>query len=256
MKKPRFNILEMLAQCVHAGAAMLTLVALFTLTAQAEGLPAAKTAVAVDELISLSQVAPAPGSPAGDTGWINVLATQIKTANQKDLLFDVSMQCGIVTDTTVKSSAGNLSSATARGTVAVRVLVDGVAALPDGGIDALKQEAEGIVFCDRSQTLAARFAGLNCTADPLTGVVTCTDPEALQLILRTLNANAFNFVYPDVSSGVHNVTVQARAQASVNFADDPTGGNLAGAEAFLGAGAVVVEEVRMIKGADVIVDLL
>lgn len=254
MKTLRFTHLRMKLHGLR-GCAVAALVGLLAVAAQAEGLPASKTAVAVDELISLSQVA-SPSGPAGDTGWVNVLATQIKTANQKDLLFDVSMQCGIVTDTTVKSGGGNLSSATARGTIAVRVLVDGVAALPDGGIDALKQDAEGIVFCDRSQTLAARFAGLNCTADLLTGVVTCTDPEELQLILRTLNANAFNFVYPDVSSGVHNVTVQARAQASVNFADDPSGGNLAGAEAFLGAGAVVVEEVRMIKGANVLVDLL
>lgn len=254
MKTLRFTNLRMKLHCLRS-CAVAAMLGLLAVAVQAEGLPASKTAVAVDELISLSQVA-SPSGPAGDTGWINVLATQIKTANQKDLLFDVSMQCAIVTDTTVKSGGGNLSSATARGTIAVRVLVDGVAALPDGGIDALKQEAEGIVFCDRSQTLAAKFAGLNCTADPLTGVVTCTDPEQLQLILRTLNANAFNFVYPDVSSGVHNITVQARAQASVNFADDPTGGNLAGAEAFLGAGAVVVEEVRMIRGANVLVDLL
>lgn len=244
---------SMKSKCARVSAAMAAVASLFALSVQAESLPSSKAAVAVDELISLSQVA-SPDSLAGDTGWVDVLATQIKTANQKDLLFDVSMQCGIVTDTTVKSGGGTTSAATARGTIAVRVLVDGVAALPDGGIDALQQEAEGIVFCDRSQTLSAKFAGLNCTAD-LEGAITCEDPEELQLILRTLNANAFNFVSTDVGSGVHSVTVQARAQSSVNFDDDESGGALAGAEAFLGAGAVVVEEVRLVKGAEVVVDL-
>lgn len=224
-------------------------------TAGAQSLPSAKASVAVDELIDISQTATGPGSTANDTGWVDVLATQIKTSNQKDLLFDVSLQCGIVTDTTVKSTNGTTSAATARGVIAVRVLVDDNAALPDGGIDALKQEAEGIVFCDRSQTLNAKFSGLNCKADLITGDVTCADPEELQLILRTLNANAFNFVAPDVTSGVHNIVVQARAQATVNFNDDLSGGALAGAEAFIGAGAVHVESVRMVKGTDVVVDL-
>lgn len=223
--------------------------------AGAASIPASKAAVALDELINISQTVNGPGSSASDTGWVDILTTQIKTANQKDLLMDVSLQCGLVTDTTVKSSGGTTSAATARGVIAVRVLVDDVAALPDGGIDALKQEAEGIVFCDRVQTLSAKFAGLSCTADAETGEVTCADPEELQLILRTLNANAFNFVANDVRSGVHDVTVQARAQASVNFNDDASGAAMAGAEAFIGAGAVHVEEVRLIKGADIIVDL-
>jgi hypothetical protein len=224
-------------------------------TASAESIPASKAAVALDELINISQTATGPGSSNNDTGWVDILSTQIKTANQKDLLFDVSLQCGLVTDTTVKSTNGTTSAATARGVIAVRVLVDDEAALPDGGIDAAKQEAEGIVYCDRIQTLAAKFSGLNCTADLETGEVTCLDPEELQLILRTLNANAFNFVATDVGSGVHNITVQARAQAGVNFNDDTSGAAMAGAEAFIGAGAVHVEEVRLVKGADVVVDL-
>ena len=81
-------------------------------------------------------------------------------------MFDVALQCGIVTDTTVKSSGGTQSSATARANIAVRVLVDGDPAEPDNSIDANQESAEGVVFCDRIQTLAAKFAGLNCTADP------------------------------------------------------------------------------------------
>jgi hypothetical protein len=219
----------------------------------AAGFPSSKVAVAIDELIDLSQAVSGPPNSANDTGWVNVLTTQIKTSSQKDLVFDVALQCGIVTDTTVKSSGGTQSSATARANIAVRVLVDGEAAEPDGSIDANQDEAEGVVYCDRIQTLAAKFAGLNCTADATTGVVTCTDPEELQLILRTLNANAFNFAKADVGVGVHTVVVQAKAAASVNFDDDASGGALAGAEAFAGAGSMFVEEVRLQKGAELIV---
>lgn len=221
------------------------------------GTPSAKAAVAIDELIDLSQAVSgsSPTNGAGDTGWIDVLTTQIKTSSQKDLVFDVALQCGIVTDTTVKSSGGTSSSSTARANIAVRVLVDDEPAQPDGSIDATKDEAEGVVYCDRVQTLAAKFAGLTCTADATTGVVTCTDPEELRLILKTLNANAFNFAKTDVGVGVHTVVVQARAQASVNFDDDASGGALAGAEAFTGAGALFVEEVRLVKDANILVDI-
>ena len=218
----------------------------------AQGTPASKAAVAIKELISLSQTAGGPPNSAGDTGWVDVLETTIKTSSQKDLVFDVALQCGIVTDTTVKSSGGTQSSATARANIAVRVLVDGVPAEPDNSIDADKETAEGVVYCDRIQTLAAKFAGLNCTADLTTGEVNCTDPEELRLLLRTLSANAFNFAKDDVGVGVHQIVVQARAQANVNFDDDVSGAALAGAEAFAGAGSLLDEEVRLVKDAQIV----
>src|SRR5262245_56771302 len=103
-------------------------------TVSAQSLPSSKAAIAIDELIDLSQTASWPPTDAGDTGWKDVLLTQIKTSSQKDLTFDVALQCGIVTDTTVKSSGGNQSASTARGTIAVRVLVDDDPAEPDNSI--------------------------------------------------------------------------------------------------------------------------
>jgi hypothetical protein len=229
--------------------------------AKADSLPSAKASIAINELIGLSQLASgAPGSPgSGSTGWQDVLSTQIKTANQKDLLFDAAFQCGIVTDTTVSSKNGSQSSSTARGTIAVRVLVDGQPAEPDNSTDALHANASGVVYCDRSQQLLAKFSGLNCHADLTTGDVTCDDPETLELILKTLNANAFNFAKKDVTAGVHSITVQAKADASA-IVDDPVGsGALAGAEAFIGAGSLDVESVRLVNhsvdGVDPIVDV-
>jgi hypothetical protein len=51
-------------------------------------------------LIALSQTAGVPPNSAGDTDWVDILETKIKTSSQKDLVFDVALQCGIVTDTT------------------------------------------------------------------------------------------------------------------------------------------------------------
>jgi hypothetical protein len=111
----------------------------------------------------------------------------------------------------------------------------------------------GVTYCDRFQKLAATFAGLNCTADLTTGVVTCLDPEELQLILKTLNAHHFNFLFANANPGVQKVEVQARAEASVSLGGSALGA--ATAEAFAGAGALSVETIRLVKDADGTTDL-
>ncbi|WP_332814610.1 hypothetical protein [Ramlibacter sp.] len=221
------------------------------------GTPSAKATFAYSSLVSLPACNTLSGTCGnGDSDWQPILRQQIKMASQKDLFFGASLQCGIVTDTTVKSrdtGTNSYDTAEARGTIRVRIkLVPAgggtpVYAMPTSGLDATAQQTSGVVFCDRVQTLNAKFAGLNCTADA-NGVVTCTSPEELQLILKTLNANAFNFVAPNLSSGVYNIEVQARS--SVASSTGGSNGSLASANAFIGAGSVSVESVRMVKGND------
>lgn len=237
--------------------------------AVAEGTPAAKATFAYDGLIALQSSASQTntGTASDMDGWATVLRSQLKTANQKDLFINPSLQCGIVTDTTVKS-LGSTDTSEARGTIRVRVKItapDGTHtyAVPNNTgatADPTVLNADGLVYCDRIQKLVAKFSGLNCTAAPyeftdsdgdgiddvVDGSVTCADPEELQLILKTLNANSFNFLAPNVGSGVHTIDVQAKTSADVGVVSD--NGSMAGAEAFIGAGSVTVEEVRMIKG--------
>ena len=226
-------------------------------TAAAQNLPSSKATFAYNELISLPSCSTTAAGGCGgtsDTGWKSILKQQIKLANQKDLFMGASLQCGIVTDTTVKSLNGSEDSAEARGTIRVRVKVTTptgavVYAEPNSGRNATgAADGDGVVFCDRIQTLRAKFSGLNCTADLTTGAVTCSTPEELQLILKTLNANAFNFVAPNLASGVHTVEVQARSSAATSATG--VNGSLGSANAFIGAGSVAVESVRMIKGND------
>ncbi len=79
------------------------------------------------------------------------------------------------------------------------------------------------------------------------GEVWCEDPEELRLLLETLNANAFNFFLGDVSPGIKQIEVQARAQAGADLFGTELGE--AAAEAFVGLGSMRVENCRLIKDA-------
>jgi hypothetical protein len=214
---------------------MLALATIVCVTAPDAYAQSSKAAWRFEEIVALPHgVADTdPGSPAPtgfDTGWVSILTTHIKTPNAKELAIGVSLQCGIVTDTTVRSKGGELDSAAAQGRIKVRVKItqpDGsvVYAEPDNGADlsgTLLTPGPGVTYCDRYQKLAAKFAGLNCTA-----------------------ANAV--------PGVQRVEVQARAQSAVQLGGTQVGA--AGAEAFAGAGALSVETIRLVKDADGTIDL-
>ena len=179
-----------------------------------------------------------------DTGWKTILEVDIQTQNHAELAFDMALQCGLVTDTTVRSKGGNKDGSTASGEISVRIMVtqaDGTIAyaLP-GTVE------DGVTYCSRVQTLEASFAGLNCTADLETGVVTCEDPEELRLILDTLSANAFNYIITGLPVGLHTVEVQARAKADAALFGTELGA--AKGEAFIGMGSLFVDEVQLING--------
>jgi hypothetical protein len=184
--------------------------------------------------------------------WTTVLTNNIKTANQKDLFINPSLECGLYTQTKVASQKVDVASAMAKATVDVRVLVDGKAALPSRP-NAADPKGDGVTFCRRAQQLTAALAGYEtCTTDSVTGVVTCTvEDEWIDLMLDTMDANSFNYIYPDLASGVHKIEVQARisTNTAVSGASQLTG---AEAKGYLGYGSVTVESVRMIKGEDVV----
>ncbi len=223
-------------------------------TSVAAPLPSAKAAVALGSLIDIGALASTDGKDIADTGYVTVMSSFIKTPNFKDLSADVAIQCGLVTDTTVRSKGGNKDTASAEGSISLRVKATNqdsglvryfdpseLGTAPDGG-------PMGVTYCSRFQQLDASFAGLNCTADLTTGVVTCEDPEELRLVLETLNANSFNYVMADATPGVWKIDVQARAEANTVLGGSGLGS--ASAQAFVGLGSTRVETVRLIKGAD------
>jgi hypothetical protein len=213
---------------------VLAALALGSVSAQS-GQPASKVTAAVSSITILKASEAQP--------WKSILSNTLKTPNQKDLFVDVSLECGLYTDTLVKS-AGTKDTATAEAGVYVQVLVDGQPAYPGE-----------VVFCRRTQTLSALFGGImqECTDANGDGTITydeCTwTPEELQLILDTMNANSFNFVLDDLPAGVHTIDVQARISTQAE-----AGAGAAKATGTVGKGSVTVESVRMIKGEEFLIE--
>jgi len=188
------------------------------------------------------------------SAWHTVLANNIKTANQKDLFINASLEVGLYTDTLVRSKLMVSDTSTAVASVKVRVVLD------------LGKPAERIVepgevvYGRRSQKLTATLEGaiagcltVATNADGSLSIVLnplCVTPEEIGLILDTMDAASFNFVAVDVPQGVHTVSVQAQI--------DSTGTVQNGtfeARALVGKGTVTVESVRLIKGENVVLDV-
>lgn len=173
-------------------------------------------------------------------GWTTILSNTIKTANQKDLFIDVSLETGLYTQTKVKS-VGNKDTSSAGATIKVQVLVDGVPAYPGE-----------VVFDQRVQTLSATLGGIleNCTDSNGDGDIDLNEctlaPEEIELILDTMAAHSFNFIMDDLAAGEHSVEVQATIGTSSS-----SGAGSASANATIGNGSVTVEEVRLIKNEDI-----
>ena len=219
-----------------------------------------------------------------------ILNTYIKVPQDKELVFDVALQCGLYTDTLVKSKGGDKDTSTATAGIDVHVKLERVIGTDNGQFIfdepfyAYPGDADsGVTYCKREQTLMAKFQGIFQTCvlyaiDPDTGeptdecidygedtclIVTgyddnldgiddryvttvdeaCLDYEEVQLILNTVNANAFNFVSPNLDQGEYKVTVEAQITSSISVEN---GG--AEAKGLVGLGSMVVDEVRFING--------
>src|SRR5262249_40284880 len=135
----------------------------------------------------------------------------LKTSQQKDLIITAAMEVGLYTRTLVRSKTGTPDTSSASAGVEVRMVVD------QGTPNERIAEPGVVVFGRRTQELTATFQGLidGClTVDPTTGAVildpNCVQPETLQLVLDTMNANSFAFGVANMSAGGHTMKVQAR----------------------------------------------
>ena len=169
---------------------------------------------------------------------LELLEQTIKTANDKDLFIDVSLQSAVFTGTTVKSKNMNRDTSAAAAAVVLRVVID------EGTANEIVAFPGVIVYNARLQVLTAKLQGVIPTEWP----GTITIPEEIGLFIGTMSANSFNFIVADLSSGMHTVTVQA---ACVSWVMNQQG--CAQAVAVIGLGSMTVEEVRMVKGENAII---
>ena len=176
-----------------------------------------------------------------------ILSQTIKTPTGKGLFIDVSVECGLRTNTLVQSKKGKQTTAKAEASVMVWVTVDGDYAYP-----------KLVTFCKRTQELTATFSGLlSLCVDPETGAIDpdCfefLEPEEIGLLLDTMNANSFNFYYGVEFSGVHTVEVWAQIGTTTSVTGEDPGASFAEAEALIGQGSVTIDLVRLIKDEDVV----
>ncbi len=162
-----------------------------------------------------------------------ILEQTIKTANKKDLFIDVSLQSALFTETVVKSKKMERDTSIAGAAVWVVVVIDDEAMAFPGVVE----------WNARVQKLTAVLQGeITSVTGELGDVITIGDPEEIGLFIGTLSVNSFNFIIPDVSSGMHNIKVYA---AVGTMADYELGD--ANAVAVIGLGSMTVEEVRMVK---------
>jgi hypothetical protein len=210
----------------------------------------AKHAIQISNLTLIEPTASTPGT------WVTILgavdpsdpnAVTIHTSQLKDLLFSVSLECGLYTRTLARSKGGEKDTATAEARVQVRVVLD------PGTPQERIAEPGVVTFCERLQSLSATLQGiignLACfpggVFDPNAPGCTLT-PEEIELVLNTLEANAFFFALDDVGAGTHNVIVQARIRSATSVQAGE-----AEALALIGKGTVVVEEIRLVKGRSI-----
>lgn len=249
----------------------------FAGSAWAGTLSSSKVAFTLGDLVGLGAEACAtdgvsPGACEGggvtnDTGFVPVMVTYIRTPNGKELSFDVALQCALITFTEAKAKGsgggGGSAKAASEGRISVRVAVDEVDndgvitgaatryALPDndgsnvlGGPASGDSGPDGVTYCHRFQELEVSFENLVCISD------TSGNPNddciiAVSLLLKTLNAHAFNFVLDNVSSGNKKITVEARATADADVFGDPL--SSARGEAFVGMGSTRIETLRAVQ---------
>ena len=216
--------------------------------------------------------------PDESRSFSTILRKFVKAPNGKDLWMNVSLECGNFTHTGVSSAGGVLDTSAATAMVRVRVKVTNLStgeerfALPDGnddrntlpGTSFYADDGKGVVFCRRAQTLMAKFQGiidfgLGGAATPVEAFheciiedpnnpgrviidPACLLPEELTLIVDQMQASAFNFLLPNVDSGVHQVDVEAWLDTD-SFAQQGE----ASSAASIGLGSMIVQVLRLVK---------
>jgi len=184
----------------------------------------------------LNAIGPVTNTPSD---WHTVLEQNLKMANNHDLLINAGFEVGLYTSTTVSSKLMVTDTSTATASVKLRVLVDGTAAAPGE-----------VVFSKRTQTLTATLEG---AIDGCLSIITnsagnlqivlntnCVLPEVIGLIQDTVSANSFLFAVPNLSSGFHNIKIQAK----IDFQGSAQNGTFTAA-ALLGKGTFTAESVRL-----------
>jgi len=172
-----------------------------------------------------------------DIDFAPIAEQTIKTANDKDLFIDLSLQTGCYTFTQVKSQGKVKDTSLGSCQIWVWVTVDGI-------FGERVYPRWPMVFDSRIQVLSAELQGVITDTDP----ITIGEPEVIELFIGTMSAHSFNFIVEDLDPGMHTIRVYVWA-TSMALGQEGS----AEAIATVGLGSATIEEVRMVKGEDIVV---
>jgi len=135
----------------------------------AGSMPSGKSGIASGNLAlvsSSSSLSPASIDP--------LLTTYIKVPQDKELVFNLSAECGLYTRTLAKSKGGKQDTASAEASVRMNVTYtnvntgDQMYAYPGS-------DGDGVVYCSRAQELSATFQGIFQTGDEYEALIVTAD---------------------------------------------------------------------------------
>jgi hypothetical protein len=201
----------------------------------------AKHTVRLSELLLLPAVSTLTTNQTASGEWKDLLHTTLTTPQRKNLVMVVALEAGLHTNVPARARPASGAESSARGTLELRLLVDG------------KQVAPGpLVLAENSQEVMTRFGDLlsSCTDTDSDGTVYASECiftlEEQRRVLRALDMHALSFALDDIDTGTHDLRVQARITVTSQGASGS-----ASAGAWIGRGSITVEEVRLVKSFDI-----
>ncbi len=171
--------------------------------------PASATHTPADKVVASGSTTEEFG-PGTD---VELLKATLRTAKPTDLIFNVSLECSILTKlTTGPSAKGGSSTDSREGAIRVWIEIDNLpnqivpissASAPPQNPPAWGTAADKVTFCNRTYQRT-----VTDSEDPLDGQDTEED------FIDTKAANAFNWLRLNLGSGIHTVRVLAEFFAS------------------------------------------
>jgi hypothetical protein len=201
----------------------------------------ARYTVRIRELMLLPDVTTPTTNQTASGEWKDLLHTTLSTGQRKNLTMEVSLEAGLHTVAPARARSGTGEGAPARGLLELRVLVDGTPVAPGP-----------VLLTERPQHLLNRLGDVleSCADSDANGTIVADEciftGEEQRRVLRALETYSLTFALDDIDTGTHDIRVQARVSVSTQGA---TGSASAGA--WIGRGAVSVEEVRLVKSFDI-----
>lgn len=201
----------------------------------------ARYTVRLPELLLLPDVSTPTSNQTASGEWKDLLHTTLSTSQKKNFAMQVSLEAGLHTNAPSRGAPATADGSSARGLLELRVLVDGSPVAPGA-----------VTLTERPRHLLTRLGDVleSCADTDANGTLVLDEciltGEEQRRVLRALGEHTLAFALDDIAPGTHDLRVQARISVSTQGASGSVS-----AGAWLGRGAVSLEEVRLVKSFDI-----